>query len=233
MQLTTLQDTYFKLSTRQSAELSDAEKIHIKKGATYEVLAHAADGAGHCRVTLSTNLQPQNRNTWWVWGGHVRIDGNEPNNTPHDSQTIGVGAIRLPGYQSLFYLDTPIIKGGNFTWSEATHGGTRIPETRDVVDRIMAVAKVMQMVREKFSRQITVTSWYRPPAINAAVGGASNSRHIYGDAVDFVVDGVHPRDVYVMLDNWWGSQGGLASTYSNAFTHIDCRGYMSRWQYGF
>jgi uncharacterized protein YcbK (DUF882 family) len=78
---------------------------------------------------------------------------------------------------------------------------------------------------------IQVNSWYRDPATNAAVGGASQSRHMSGDAVDFVVPGKHPYDVYADLDAWWGNKGGLAS--STVFTHIDTRGYNARWDYGY
>lgn len=64
-----------------------------------------------------------------------------------------------------------------------------------------------------------------------AVGGASQSRHLVGDAVDFVVVGLHPSEVYSRLDLWWGNRGGLAS--SSVFTHLDVRGYEARWSYGF
>jgi uncharacterized protein YcbK (DUF882 family) len=76
---------------------------------------------------------------------------------------------------------------------------------------------------------VIITSWYRDPATNAAVNGASQSRHLLGDGVDFVVSGRHPYDVYADLDSWWGNQGGLAS--SRSFTHMDARGYRARWNY--
>ena len=57
------------------------------------------------------------------------------------------------------------------------------------------------------------------------------SRHLVGDATDFVVSGYHPYDIFDKLDRWWGSRGGLAS--STVFTHIDVRGFRARWDYGF
>lgn len=36
---------------------------------------------------------------------------------------------------------------------------------------------------------ITVTSGYRPPKLNAAVGGVAASQHLYGEAADIVVPG--------------------------------------------
>lgn len=232
MKLTILQDTYLKLSTKQAFELTDAQRYFVKAGTEFNVLAHRAEG-NHAVVTLDHEIQPFDRNTWYAFSKHIRIDGIEPNNAPHDLQPASISSVSvsLPGFNSRFELDNPIIRHGSFTWAEATANGERIPQSRDIVERIIVAAKAMQDIREKLSRPITVTSWYRPPAINAAVGGASNSRHLYGDAVDFIVDGVHPYDVYNQLDAWWGDKGGLAS--ATYFTHVDCRGYMARWSYGF
>jgi uncharacterized protein YcbK (DUF882 family) len=121
--------------------------------------------------------------------------------------------------------------GGNFTWGEATHGGSRIPVNASVVNGIVEIAKAMQEIREMRDRPIRVNSWYRDPATNRRVGGASRSRHLTGDAVDFVVRGEHPYDTFDCLNSWWGSKGGLAS--STVFTHIDLRGFRARWSYGF
>ncbi|MEM9945468.1 MAG: D-Ala-D-Ala carboxypeptidase family metallohydrolase, partial [Cyanobacteria bacterium P01_D01_bin.36] len=145
--------------------------------------------------------------------------------------------------EGIYYTDQPIISGGNFTWGEATHGGTRIPHKASVVHNFTKMAAVMQEIREMFgNKPIRVNSWYRDPVTNRRVGGASRSRHLEGDAIDFVIPGIHPQDVYRRLDPWWGARGGLASTRSDAFTHIDGRGthdgfppgkLKARWQYGF
>ena len=142
------------------------------------------------------------------------------------------GPFRLPGFRSTFYLSEPIIPNGNFTWAEATKNGRRIPASRDVTYGIIRIARVMEEVRSRLgNRPIRVNSWYRDPASNRAVGGARYSRHMSGDAIDFVVVGVHSYTVYDRLNSWWGSRGGLAS--SSIFTHIDARGYYARWSYGY
>lgn len=41
---------------------------------------------------------------------------------------------------------------------------------------------------------ITVTSWYRSPALNKAVGSTSGSAHLHGLAVDFVPVTMSPRE---------------------------------------
>ena len=142
------------------------------------------------------------------------------------------GPFRLPGFRSTFYLSEPIVPNGNFTWAEATKNGSRIPTNRSIVYGIIRVARVMEEVRSRLGdRPIRVNSWYRDPATNRAVGGAIYSRHLSGDAIDFVVIGLHAYTVYDRLNGWWGGRGGLAS--SSIFTHIDTRGYYARWSYGY
>ena len=49
----------------------------------------------------------------------------------------------------------------------------------------------MENVRALFDAVIEVTSGYRNPQVNAAVGGVPNSAHALGFAADFHVHGFH------------------------------------------
>lgn len=119
----------------------------------------------------------------------------------------------------------------HFTWDELTKGLSRVPESTAVVRRLIRLAKHLDEVRGFLGdRAITITSGYRPPAVNRAVGGVSNSQHVYGAAADIVVGGIPPHEVFRRLDSWHGSTGGLGD--SSGFTHIDLRGYRARWNYG-
>lgn len=239
--LKVLQDTYFKLSTAQSSSLSDNEKILIPKGTEYEVDSEEPAENGHVKVTLTTaKLSPQSLNIWYIFSDHVEIEGTEEENQPQDQpeaqttkiSTLKSGPIKLPGHSSTFYLSDPIIEGGHFSWAEATHNGTRIPVSKDIVENIIKIAKCMEEVREYLGgRAITVNSWYRDPVTNRKVGGASQSRHMVGDAIDFTAAGMHPSEVHKKIEPWWGNRGGIAS--ASCFTHIDARGYRARWTYGF
>jgi len=52
------------------------------------------------------------------------------------------------------------------------------------------VAELLERVRAALgNKPVTVTSGYRPPARNAAAGGASTSQHLDGSAADFKVAG--------------------------------------------
>lgn len=45
---------------------------------------------------------------------------------------------------------------------------------------------ILQPVRDRWGKPITVTSGYRSPALNRAVKGASGSQHLKGEAADIV-----------------------------------------------
>ncbi|OKH16916.1 D-Ala-D-Ala carboxypeptidase family metallohydrolase [[Limnothrix rosea] IAM M-220] len=126
-------------------------------------------------------------------------------------------------------LSLSIIPNGSFTWLEATHGGKRLPTSQATVDAIIRIARLAQQARDRLGRPMIVTSWYRPPAINRAVGGASRSRHIVGDAIDFVVSGLSGNQIYWTLDPWWPGGLGRYRSFPN-LGHIDARPYRARWR---
>lgn len=43
---------------------------------------------------------------------------------------------------------------------------------------------MLQPIRDKYGHAITVTSGYRCPKLNTAVGGVKNSQHLLGQAAD-------------------------------------------------
>ncbi|MEM9977469.1 MAG: D-Ala-D-Ala carboxypeptidase family metallohydrolase, partial [Cyanobacteria bacterium P01_D01_bin.2] len=127
-------------------------------------------------------------------------------------------------------LSAAIIPNGNFTWSEATRGGTRMPPNQATVDSIIRIAKLAQQARDRLGRPFHITSWYRPADINRQVGGASNSRHIVGDAIDFYVEGLTGNQIYWSLDPWWTGGLGRYGKFPR-LSHLDARGYRARWRH--
>lgn len=244
-ELKVISDSLFKAEPKMASQLNSDQKILIKSGVVFELSAYSAPTGNHLKVSLEgAFLGPKNLTDWYAYVPDIEIIGSSPDNAPNDTnpgkqpanpKDLGK-AMRFPDLDGIYYAHNPILwktaygELGNFTWGEATHGGTRIPESQDVVYGIVRVAKALEDIRHLYEgRAMTINSWYRPPAVNRAVGGVRHSRHLSGDAVDFNVDGVHPYDVYAQLDDWWGSKGGLAS--SSVFTHIDTRGYRARWAY--
>ena len=93
-----------------------------------------------------------------------------------------------------------------------------------------ALLDILEHLRAHFGRSIKVNSGFRCSWRNAAVGGASKSKHLHGMAADIVISGVSPDDVYAYLDKGYnggrGWQGGLGRY--RTFTHIDTRAYEQR-----
>lgn len=71
----------------------------------------------------------------------------------------------------------------NFTLSEALRDDGPVDD--DIYENILYTASRMEEVRTFLDSQLLVTSWYRNPSHNAKGGGARNSAHTKGLAVDF------------------------------------------------
>jgi hypothetical protein len=55
----------------------------------------------------------------------------------------------------------------------------------DILQNMIHTAEKMEQVRQILGSYIEVSSWYRCPKLNKAVGGATKSAHMSGYAVDF------------------------------------------------
>jgi putative chitinase len=66
--------------------------------------------------------------------------------------------------------------------------------TPEHLEHLKHLAECMETVRALFDKPIEITSGYRNPQINAAVGGVPNSAHALGHAADFHVHGLIDLD---------------------------------------
>ena len=70
-----------------------------------------------------------------------------------------------------------------------THGVPNIPPA-EIECAIAYTAQSMERVRAALgNKSIRITSWYRSPVVNKAVGSSPTSQHIKGEAVDFTCEG--------------------------------------------
>ena len=120
-------------------------------------------------------------------------------------------------------LFASIVEDGNFSWVEATNGGIWLPPDQATVDAIVRIAKLAQRARDRIGRPFLVTSWYCPTK-NEAI----SSRHLLGDALSFVCQGLTANQIYWLLDPWWTSGLGRSSKFPY-LCHIDARTYRARW----
>ncbi|MBV06673.1 MAG: hypothetical protein CMD53_04965, partial [Gammaproteobacteria bacterium] len=98
------------------------------------------------------------------------------------------------------------------------------------------LCEFLEKVRTHFSNNpIRITSGYRPPAINSAIGGSSFSEHLYNDiekgAIDFYIDNENTLTVQEWCDEQWPYSLGYGA--SKGFIHIGMRKGKPRvrWDY--
>lgn len=96
--------------------------------------------------------------------------------------------------------------------------------------------RMVQEFRTWFNRAMNVSSWYRTPNQNRRAGGASNSMHLQGLAVDtpfppvyFTYGAARRREFETNMANRWrqiceayGIRGGTIIFYAT-FYHLDIR----------
>jgi zinc D-Ala-D-Ala carboxypeptidase len=84
----------------------------------------------------------------------------------------------------------------HFTWEEATVTQQPLPNqpTPEAAAQLVHTFQEMERVRA-LCGPVLVRSAYRSAEVNRAVGGAPNSQHCQGEAVDFTVRDLSVREV--------------------------------------
>ena len=72
---------------------------------------------------------------------------------------------------------------------EAARRGIDNTPPADVIENLYLLAMALEEVRARLGQPIVISSGYRSPALNAAVGGAANSAHVIGFAADLTCPG--------------------------------------------
>jgi hypothetical protein len=237
------QATYFKRTPVSADQLPTNEKYLAAQGTVWRLHSYAyADAQGNFNNHIKFALKYEKDfiyqlSTWYVYNRHAQVERNGvvvyptptpapapspgPSPTPTPRPPVYQGTpFKLPGNTSTFYTDQPIIPGGSFTWGEATKDATRIPETVTIANNIIALARELQRARNQIGVPFIVNSWYRPPAINAAVGGVINSQHLTGKAVDVQVPGYSGRRIANAVMLWWQGGVGIYSAIPD-IVHLD------------
>lgn len=88
--------------------------------------------------------------------------------------------------------------------------------------------ELLDSIREEIGVPILVNSGYRSPSHNKAVGGVSNSQHVFGTAADITIkDKTKLKSLKEICDRL-NPNGGVGLNY-NTFVHVDVRGKRARW----
>lgn len=84
---------------------------------------------------------------------------------------------------------------GSFTATSKVPPGRNQPTSQTILDNIGNLAAVLQGIKDALNISITIGSGYRNDIVNKAVGGAANSDHKLGEAVDFTSSNLKPKQI--------------------------------------
>lgn len=94
----------------------------------------------------------------------------------------------------------------NFTTEEATRSSKAIQlgidnsmPTKIQLDAEWFAENVLQPLRDRIGIPFIITSWYRSPALNKAVGGKPTSAHLSGTAIDFCIKGYTAKQTWDII----------------------------------
>lgn len=87
-----------------------------------------------------------------------------------------------------------------------------------------AISGRMRSVQNIFGKKLTITSGYRDPSRNSKVGGAKNSAHLRGNAVDVSTNGMNTNDKIKLIQIASAVGIGGIGVYSNGGLHFDVEG---------
>lgn len=98
------------------------------------------------------------------------------------------------------------------------------PET--VIDSLVVLCKkLLEPIRQLYGAPITISSGYRCPRLNKAVGGASNSQHMTGEAADIDFGTREENLKLFQLIQEWQQRGFIEfdqciNEYDGAWVHV-------------
>jgi uncharacterized protein YcbK (DUF882 family) len=135
-------------------------------------------------------------------------------------------------------------KGAELTpyWSRKRKTGSNSAPPKSLWPNIVETLVVLDEIRHRAGKGLVITSSYRSPEYNRAVGGARFSQHVVFNAIDFQASGgtVRPLSLAVTARGLRGETfinpitkkrfkfaGGIG-IYST-FVHIDTRGHNTDW----
>lgn len=108
----------------------------------------------------------------------------------------------------------------------AAHGFQSVPYPEEWIDsRLKPLCEVLEAIRAKLGKPISIMSGYRTPEYNESIHGAKNSQHCQGRAADIRVSGIAASAVHAVILSMYKSGeiniGGLGKY--NSFVHVDIR----------
>ena len=96
----------------------------------------------------------------------------------------------------------------NFTMSELLKSDiaekyniSNIPDKKSLDNMLTLIIECLQPIRNFIDKPMIISSGYRSPRLNGhpLINGAQNSQHVTGQAVDFTIKGMTPKQIIEMI----------------------------------
>lgn len=179
-------------------------------------------------------------------------DGNEPSEQDRDfDQDLPIDFSPESdkaywAYQLEKYIDSmglKYFKGSEFSqyWYKERSGVDNYPPPQEKWSNIVPTLVVLDRFREEMGESVKITSSYRAPNYNSAIGGEDKSQHMEFCAIDFKCIKGEPNEWANLIKSYRGQvfhnpatntpftfSGGIGVY--NTFVHIDTRGYDANWR---
>ncbi|OXS34500.1 D-Ala-D-Ala carboxypeptidase family metallohydrolase [Streptomyces sp. XY006] len=146
-------------------------------------------------------------------------------------QAYGLAADGVAGpstFSKIYALQDPDCTPIHFTYAElnkcnSTWSGGAVSAATAKSNALRTMWKLEAMRRALGDTPLVVTSGFRSYSCNSAVGGASNSRHLYGDAADLVGNPTLCRLAQQARTHGFGGIFGPGYPGHDDHTHVDGR----------
>ena len=78
---------------------------------------------------------------------------------------------------------------------------SNIPDKQSLDNMLTLIIECLQPIRNFIDKPMIISSGYRSPRLNGhpLINGAQNSQHVTGQAVDFTIKGMTPKQIIEMI----------------------------------
>ncbi len=213
-----LSDTWLKKDwTKQASELDDTQKAFVPKGNSYLIekfqeYSLETNSGGHALVELSNGT-----GKWFIYLKHWQL--------PWTQKQEELTVLTLPEWNQVDWQNWSSPVSRYFNVGEVTlREERRIPMDKTHRQNVIEIARKLDEVREWWGSALLVSSWYRPPAVEAEVGG-SGANHPFGFAVDLYPAQGSIWDFQSRFEHEWYNTGkwpdGFGRGAKKGFIHLD------------
>lgn len=219
------QNTLLKKKPIQSSQLLDSDIKKVSVGEEYKVESYLYSENSHYQIKIPVLgkwyiYDTSGKNSHWdcSWEDSHETENKGDERSPNTGIKTIISTPHLVNWNNPEIYISKYFRTGEVTKQDYR----RIPISGSIQEKnILALACDLDKLREYWGSGLVVTSWYRPHAVNAAVGGATRSFHLTGKGVDIYPLNGQLRKFQNLCLRYW--RGGVGRGYPRGFVHLDSR----------